>query len=417
MNKIQVNVFTQVNSAKIRREQHNGREHLVLPSYTLPANVIMNGGLYPASEIDAHFQKLEGTLAPLGHPTLDGEFVSAFSPEGLNQGHIGAWNRNVKKSGNRVYVEKWVDIEVAQRSEGGRELLERVEAIVNGEDVPPIHTSVAVFLEQLEANSAQKEQGASWVAKIHDFDHDAILLSEPGAATPGQGVGLLVNANQALPLSANTGALVGESFRDKERRLDQAVRDQLRGSADYAYVADFTESQVIVVTDSDAKIYGYSIENGQISFSSSGVAVERRESWVSVAANKLKQFFKPNQARPESPEEVEGNMPLTPEEKADLLKEIGGVVTEALKPNQDAVASLTERLSALETNSKQVDESRLKTKREEVAKTYGEVVANKLDEAGLDALIASSTATLAGNHAGGESDSLVNVDLDKHFGG
>lgn len=416
MNKIQVNVFTKVNSAKIRREQHNGREHLVLPSYTLPANVIMNGGLYPASEIDEHYQKLEGTLAPLGHPTMDGEFISAFSPEGLNQGHIGAWNRNVKKAGNRVYVEKWVDIEVAQRSEGGRELLERVEAIVNGEDVPPIHTSVAVFLEQIEANQEQRDQGAQWVAKIHDFDHDAILLNEPGAATPEQGVGLLVNANQATPLIVHSGVLAGESFRDKERRLDQAVRDQLRGSADYAYVADFTDSQVIVVTDADAKVYDYTIEDNQIKFDLQGVPVERRESWVTVAANKLKQFFTPNQARPEQPE-VEGNMPLTPEEKAELLKDFGGVVAEALKPNQEAVSALVSRMDKLEANSQQAEEAVLKTKRAEAAKVVGEVVANQLNAEGCDAVIASSAAQLAGNYAGAEQDSLADVDFNKHFGG
>ncbi|MBS6404609.1 MAG: hypothetical protein KH393_12745, partial [Tyzzerella nexilis] len=120
---IQVNITTKVNSQSIRRETYNGREHLVLPSYTLPANVVMNGGLYTQEQIDAHYKGLEGTLAPLGHPQVNGQFVSAFSPEGINAGHIGAWNRNVKKSGNRIYLEKWVDVARANESEGGRELL------------------------------------------------------------------------------------------------------------------------------------------------------------------------------------------------------------------------------------------------------------------------------------------------------
>jgi hypothetical protein len=102
-------------------------------------------------------------------------------------GYVGAWNRNVKKSGNRVYVEKWVDTEVAKRTDDGKRLLERLEALEKGEDVPPIHTSVAVFLDQLEANDEQKAQGAEWVAKSR-MDHDAILLHEVGAATPEQGL-------------------------------------------------------------------------------------------------------------------------------------------------------------------------------------------------------------------------------------
>ena len=47
---MQVNVTTKVNSQSIRRENYNGRDHLILPSYTLPANVVMNGLLYPENE-------------------------------------------------------------------------------------------------------------------------------------------------------------------------------------------------------------------------------------------------------------------------------------------------------------------------------------------------------------------------------
>lgn len=261
---MQVNITTKVNSQSIRRETYNGREHLVLPSYTLPANVVMNGGLYTQEQIDAHYKGLEGTLAPLGHPQVNGQFVSAFSPEGINAGHIGAWNRNVKKSGNRIYLEKWVDVARASESEGGRELLERVAAIERGEDVPPIHTSVAAFLDQLEPNEQQRATGAEWVADIHGMDHDAILLHEVGAATPEQGVGLMVNADLAQPLKANSGALVGESYREREQRLDRAAKAKFApGTDEYAWVADFTDSQVVIVRNGgDAQVYGYSSDDG-----------------------------------------------------------------------------------------------------------------------------------------------------------
>lgn len=163
---MQVNVTSKVNSKAIRREQHNGREHWVVPSYTLPANVVMNGGLYPASEIDQHYSGLEGTLAPLGHPQVNGQFVSAFSPEGLNVGYVGAWNKNVKKSGNRVYVEKWIDTEVAKRTDDGKRLLERLEALEKGEDVPPIHTSVAVFWRSLKRTMSRKLRGLHGLRKF-----------------------------------------------------------------------------------------------------------------------------------------------------------------------------------------------------------------------------------------------------------
>ncbi|CDL31433.1 hypothetical protein [Enterobacter hormaechei] len=388
---MQVNITTKVNSQSIRRETHNGREHLVLPSYTLPANVVMNGGLYTAEEIDAHYQGLEGTLAPLGHPQVNGQFVSAFSPEGLCTGFVGAWNRNVKKSGNRIYLEKWVDVARASESEGGRELLERIAAIERGEDVPPIHTSVAAFLDQLEPNEQQRATGADWVAKIYSMDHDAILLHEVGAATPEQGVGLMVNADLAQPLKANSGALVGESYREREQRLDRAAKAKFAAGADeYAWVADFTDSQAVIIRNGgSAEVFGYKSEGGVITFEDTGTAVARQESWVAVVANKFKALFTP-QEQPAPNHKTEGDMPLTTEEKQELISEIGkGLAAnfaEALNPIKDAITGLQanqDKLTETLTANSRAEE---KIKREAVAKVHGEIVANALSGEALDAM-------------------------------
>lgn len=388
--KVQVNVTSKVNSNAIRREQHNGREHWVVPSYTLPANVVMNGGLYPASEIDQHYTGLEGTLAPLGHPQVNGHFVSAFSPEGLNVGYVGAWNKNVKKSGNRVYVEKWIDTEVAKRTDDGKRLLERLEALEKGEDVPPIHTSVAVFLEELEASEDQKSQGAKWVAKIHAMDHDAILLDEVGAATPEQGVGMMVNADLATPLKANSGALVGETYRERERRLEKAAKDKFApGEKEYAWVADFTDSQaVIILNNGDPKVYGYKSEGGKIVFDDTGTEVQRQSSWVAVV-NKLKSFFTP-QEQPAPNHKTEGDMPLTTEEKQELISEIGkglaANIADAMNPIKEAITGLQanqDKLNEALTANSRAEE---KAKRDAVAKVHGEIVANALSGDALEAM-------------------------------
>ncbi|EJP3643136.1 hypothetical protein NUR11_002583 [Salmonella enterica] len=345
---------------------------------------------YPASEIDQHYTGLEGTLAPLGHPQVNGQFVSAFSPEGLNVGYVGAWNKNVKKSGNRVYVEKWIDTEVAKRTDDGKRLLERLEALEKGDDVPPIHTSVAVFLEELEANDEQKAQGASWVAKIHAMDHDAILLDEVGAATPEQGVGMMVNADLATPLKANSGALVGETYRERERRLEKYAKDKFApGEKEYAWVADFTDSQaVIILNNGDPKVYGYKSEGGKIVFDDTWTEVQRQSSWVAVV-NKLKSFFTP-QDNPAPNHKMEGDMPLTKEE----LEQIGSMVSEAVATNTEkAIKPLAEKVDALQANQQQLSEALTansraeeKTKREAVAKVHGEIVANALSGEALDAM-------------------------------
>ena len=418
---MQVNITTKVNSQSIRRETHNGREHLVLPSYTLPANVVMNGGLYTAEEIDAHYQGLEGTLAPLGHPQVNGEFVSAFSPDGLNVGYVGAWNRNVKKSGNRIYVEKWVDVARAEESEGGRELLERVAAIERGDDVPPIHTSVAAFLDQLEPNEQQRATGAGWVAKIHSMDHDAILLHEVGAATPEQGVGLMVNADLAQPLRANSGALVGESYQEREQRLDRAAKAKFAAGPDeYAWVADFTDSQAVIIRNGgNAEVFGYKSEGGAITFDDTGTAVARQESWVTVVANKFKALFTP-QEQPAPNHKTEGDMPLTTEEKQELISEIGkGLAAnfaEALNPIKDAITGLQanqDKLTETLTANSRAEE---KTKRDAVAKVHGDIVANALSGDALDAMFKSlgEAAPLGTNNAQQHKETGAPA-ADEHF--
>ncbi|MCK1065071.1 hypothetical protein [Pluralibacter gergoviae] len=419
---MQVNITTRVNSQSIRRETYNGREHLVLPSYTLPANVVMNGGLYPQSEIDAHYKGLEGTLAPLGHPQVNGQFVSAFSPEGINAGHIGAWNRNVKKSGNRIYLEKWVDVARAGESEGGRELLERVAAIERGDDVPPIHTSVAAFLDQLEPNEQQRATGADWVAKIHSMDHDAILLHEVGAATPEQGVGLMVNADLAVPLKANSGALIGESYREREQRLDRAAKAKFApGENQYAWVADFTDSQVVIIRNGgDAQVYGYSADGGKIAIDDTGTAVARQESWVSVVANKFKSLFTP-QEQPAT-NQTEGDMPLTKEE----LEQIGSLVSESVAANTEkAIKPLADKVDALQANQQQLAEALTansraeeKSKREAVAKVHGEIVANALSGEALDAMFKTiGDAAPLGANAGQQQKETGAPDSATYFGG
>ncbi|WP_410677601.1 hypothetical protein [Citrobacter europaeus] len=387
----QIQVNTKVNSQSIRRETYNGREHVVIPSYTLPANVIMNREFYPEAEIAANYQSMEGTIAPLGHPTVDGHHVSAFSPEGLCTGFIGAWNRNVSLKGNRVYSEKWVDVERAMESPGGQRLMGRIAALENGESSEPIWSSVAVYREQIPAPEELKKQGADWVVKIHSIDHDAILLDEPPAAGPEKGVGLMVNADQAISLQPNSGALIGESYRECESRLDRAVREKFAsGPEEYAWVADFTDTQVVIVRNGGkAEVYGYSSDGGKIKFDDSGTAVARQESWVTIAANKFKALFTP-QEQPATNHKTEGDMPLTKED-TELLRKIVG---EAIAANNDVtIKPLSESIAAIQTNQQQLSEALTanyraeeKTKREAVAKVHGEIVANALSGEALDAM-------------------------------
>lgn len=181
---VRVNIRSVANVAAVRREKRNGRDVVIVPSATLPDDIVMNGIRYPAEEIEKSFAKLNRTPAPLGHPTINGKFVSARDPEGINIGWVGAWNENVRRENGRVFLDKVIDVERANQSEGGKAVLAAVEK--GG----PIHTSTGLYC-LLEAVSGNVDYSHN--ARDIEFDHDAILLDQEGAATPEQGVGMLVN--------------------------------------------------------------------------------------------------------------------------------------------------------------------------------------------------------------------------------
>ncbi|SEN68468.1 DUF2213 domain-containing protein [Halomonas caseinilytica] len=192
-------ITTRVNASQIKRETINGEDHYRIPSATLPDNVVMNDGLYPAQEIESSYRSLEGTPAPLGHPKVGNSFVPASSPHAINKHWVGAWNENVRRQGGRVLLDKVVNIRVANQTEGGRQLIQAIEK------QEPIHTSTGLTLQQRTGNGESNGKPYTWIATQMNFDHDAILLGEPGAATPEEGVGMFVNAagDEAEVLTAN----------------------------------------------------------------------------------------------------------------------------------------------------------------------------------------------------------------------
>lgn len=409
-----VNVRVAVNAAAIRREKHNGREHIVVPSFTLPDEVVMNGGLYPHDEIEKSYSTLEGSLAPLGHPQVNGEYVSAQQPDAINSYHVGAWNRNVKRVGNRISVEKIIDVEFAKNTEGGRKLL---DAINKGE---PIHTSTGIFLEREMTPNAD---GHEWIARNMNFDHDAILIGEIGAATPEDGVGMMVNKtfviNSAVP-TVNEDAL-DDSYGEKLAILSEAVKERFATSDSYAYVQDFDDRALIYVTPEGTYTidYHYEGDNPILTGESKVVTVETS---YKVKTNKLMAHLKAmvqlfsTKPKPPVQANVIEEVDMTPEELQALLdaqaEKISGAFNAKLEAQSEIIASLKTEMQA---NA----EAGLKDKRAAVAAVHTEVVANALSGEALDAMFAS-VQTAAGIVSGApvtNSDEYKVPSMSDHFGG
>ncbi|MDK7759475.1 DUF2213 domain-containing protein [Providencia rettgeri] len=212
-----------VNSSNISTETIDGDEHIVIRG-VVPVidNVVMNGGLYPASEINSSFKSMEGRQCPYGHPKIGTDYVSADMPRAVNQYHIGAWAENVRKDGEKVVMDVKVNRRFADGCEKGKEFLSRIDNIIAGNSSDPIHVSTGLLLQREQNKGKSKGKAYTWVARNMHFDHIAILpASEPGAATPEDGVGMFVNS-EGEKLETETAELIDAANCTQEGLFNKA---------------------------------------------------------------------------------------------------------------------------------------------------------------------------------------------------
>lgn len=217
-----VNISTLVANSEIRTEVVEGISFTVLPSRTLPPNIVMNGILYDEKDVEASIGTLDMSPVTIGHPVVNGKFAPASDP--ISQaayGILGAHNRvKGKTDDGRWIVEKLVPVEQMQNTERGKKLAEAIKSKA------PIHTSTGVYLTKIdEIGVNAMGQDYQFRAKIDRFDHDAILLNEVGAATPEQGVGIFVNADGE---QEETEVMYVNAYDDKE--LEGQFEIKVKGS-------------------------------------------------------------------------------------------------------------------------------------------------------------------------------------------
>ncbi|EDU58727.1 MULTISPECIES: DUF2213 domain-containing protein [Providencia] len=212
-----------VNSSNISTETIDGDEHIVIRGVVpVVDDVVMNGGLYPASEINKSFKSIEGRQCPYGHPKIGSDYVSADMPRAVNQYHIGAWAENVRKDGEKVVMDVKVNRRFADGSEKGKEFLSRIDDIIAGNNSEPIHVSTGLLLQREQNKGKSKGKTYTWVARNMHFDHVAILpASEPGAATPEDGVGMFVNS-EGEKLETETAELIDAANCTQEGLFNKA---------------------------------------------------------------------------------------------------------------------------------------------------------------------------------------------------
>lgn len=379
MRELRVNAFTAVDNSKIRRETVDGRDYVIVPSATLPPNIVMNGILYPAEETARTFMQLEGKLAPLGHPVnAAGDWISASDPVAIHTNHVGAFNRNVTLGEDgRVHVEKWIDVLYANATERGPELL---AAIDKGE---PITSSIAIWLGVHPVAEGLPYQGR---AEYKSIDHDAILIGETPAAGIEAGVGLFVNVD--------TGTLTGITDGEKHEVLRAA--GVARWPLLYVWLADFTDTTAVFELEqrSDGPIptdrylaVDYALSGAVAVLAEQTRPAVRKAQWQILANSLFKRGalnFDLQEVTPPIPEAVD----MTPEQIKELREGIGAdLKVNAAEAVSGAMAPVMERLSKLEDMVGKGEKAEVEALRAEVAEHIGEAGAAELSVNALKATL------------------------------
>ncbi|EOD8411204.1 DUF2213 domain-containing protein [Cronobacter turicensis] len=375
-----------INSSNISTETIDGDEHIVIRGVVpVVDDVVMNGGLYPAEEINKSFKTLEGNPMPFGHPKIGNEHVSATNPRAVNQFHVGAWAENVRKDGDRVVMDMKVNKRIAQSSEKGKRLIERLDELQANSNAEPIHVSTGLLLRREQNSGKSKGKSYSWVARNMQFDHVAILLDEPGAATPKEGVGIFVNAdNSQQEVEVTTVNLEEAEKESLEETITTKVINSLKAlfSAN-SHVKEEADPMKDLITNA-LKAAGKEVEG-------------KTDAELMDAYNQM--MSEKTASKAETPEEKAAREKKEAEEKAAKDKATNSEEAPAwFKPFADKLSSIESGLTANADQEKA-------TKREAVKAKFklDDMAVNALDGAALDGLYAqcATTRSLSGafNHS------------------
>lgn len=292
--RVMVQCRTLVDKSAVTRKTIDGVEHVIITSKTLPDNIVMNGGLYPVDEVNKSFKSLERTLAPVEHPKVGDQYISANDPVAINSFYAGAYNQNVRREGGTILIDKVINVAEAMKSERGKRLLDRINELETNANPRPIHTSVGVFLQreelpEMQVNAAGQEY--TWIARNMVFDHDAILLDSVAAAQPHQGVGMAVNS-KGDKFSVESVEYTSTK-KDKKMKVNadgmthSDIRDALcraicQPPYDGDWVVDVYDSTFVFASDEQYFSVAYEISDGQAKIVGIPQEVERSVTYVPV---------------------------------------------------------------------------------------------------------------------------------------
>lgn len=171
----------------VTRIQYDGKTYLSVP-VTMMVEGVHHGSHGPVLHLASELGKIpdvwNGVPITIGHPQINGNYVSANSPEILANWSTGIVF-NARMDGDALKADAWID--ETRLIALSPELLQK---ITNGEI---IEVSVGVFCDEEETEGVYNEEHYIAVARNHRPNHLALLPDEVGACSIVDGCGIRVN--------------------------------------------------------------------------------------------------------------------------------------------------------------------------------------------------------------------------------
>lgn len=377
-----VHVITAVNAKAVSKKDGT---YTIRDVVGVVDDIVMNGVLYPGDQCAEGAPSMEGKPAPAGHPkNAAGQFISANTGEALAAAWVGAYCRNARHEGGRTLTDVVINEAQAKALPLGAQLIERLDAALNGTNAEPIHVSTGLYMQPVAANGESRGKKYTKVATRIHYDHLAILLNEQGAGTPEEGVGMFLNAaGEPEPVDVvhvNTEAedkrfeglkgwllkLLGNS---DELSFDQISSGLYRSLPEGAWLREVFQRYAIW-TDRDGRIWrqDYSVaSDGSVAFS--GTAQEVREKREYEPVNNL-------QRDPMKDMLIAAlnSAGITTEGLSDaqlLAAYNTHVKASAVKPVQDQLDAANAQLQTLQANAQAAEAAELATLATELAANSG----------------------------------------------
>lgn len=101
----------------------DGREYLKVPVISAQEQV-MNDELIPADELGKHIQSWNDSPIVIRHPERNGQKISGRLPEVKKIGRV----YNARMSGKKLACDAYIDVQAAQTTEGGSQLIDRIRS-------------------------------------------------------------------------------------------------------------------------------------------------------------------------------------------------------------------------------------------------------------------------------------------------